>query len=117
MTNGAPFLDLPAPLLRLRQMLLKRDGGDRVMAQVLAVVPQAGLEAVLVAVELVLEGATPAGSVSVEHVRNVLARLNAPEIPEQAETALQLTDEPKADTARYDRLRATRLGDQEVQHE
>jgi len=115
--NGAPFLDLPAPLLRLRQMLLKREGGDRVMAQVLAVVPQAGLEAVLVAVELVLEGATPAGSVSVEHVRNVLARLNAPKIPEQAETALQLTDEPKADTARYDRLRATRLGDQEVQHE
>ena len=54
--NGAPFLDLPAPLLRLRQMLLKREGGDRVMAQVLAVVPQAGLEAVLVAVVLVLEG-------------------------------------------------------------
>lgn len=24
--NGAPFLDLPAPLLRLRQMLLKREG-------------------------------------------------------------------------------------------
>ena len=23
--NGAPFLDLPAPLLRLRQMLLKRE--------------------------------------------------------------------------------------------
>lgn len=64
--NGAPFLDLPAPLLRLRQMLLKREGGDRVMAQVLAVVPQAGLEAVLVAVELVLEGATLAGSVSAE---------------------------------------------------
>jgi transposase len=115
--NGAPFLDLPGPLLRLRQMLLKREGGDRVMAQVLAVVPQAGLEAVLVAVELVLEGATPAGSVSVEHVRNVLARLNAPKIPEQAETALQLTDAPKADTARYDRLRATRLDGQEVRHE
>ena len=32
--NGAAFLDLPAPLLRLRQMLLKREGGDRVMAQV-----------------------------------------------------------------------------------
>ena len=47
----------------------------------------------------------------------MLARLNAPKIPEQAETTLQLTDVPKADTARYDRLRATRLGDQEVRHE
>lgn len=36
--NGAPFLDLPAPLLRLRQSLLRHPGGDRVMAQVLAVV-------------------------------------------------------------------------------
>ena len=76
------------------------------MAQVLAVVPQAGLEAVLVAVELVLESGTPSGGVSVEHVRNVLARLNTPEQPPQAETALLLREAPKADTARYDRLRA-----------
>ena len=115
--NGAPFLDLPAPLLRLRQMLLRRAGGDRVMAQVLAVVPKAGLEAVLVAVELVLEGATPSASVSAEHVHNVLARLNAPKIPEQAETAIHLTHVPKADTARYDRLRATQLERSGVHHE
>jgi transposase len=114
--NGAPFLDLPAPLLRLRQSLLRHAGGDRVMAQVLAVVPQAGLEAVIVAVDLVLEGAAPSGSISVEHVRNVLARLNTPETPEQAETALQLNEAPKADTARYDRLRPTHQDDQEVNH-
>ena len=114
--NGAPFLDLPAPLLRLRQSLLRHAGGDRVMAQVLAVVPQAGLEAVIVAVDLVLEGAAPSGSISVEHVRNVLARLNTPETPEQAETALQLTEAPKADTARYDRLRPTHQDGQEVSH-
>lgn len=75
--NGTPFLDLPPALMRLRQSLLRHAGGDRVMAQVLAVVPQAGLEAVLVAVELVLEGMAPSGSISVEHVRNVLARLNS----------------------------------------
>ena len=39
------------------------------MAQVLAVVPQAGLEAVLVAVELVLEGMAPSGSISVSIAR------------------------------------------------
>ncbi|VTU44710.1 Transposase (plasmid) [Variovorax sp. PBL-E5] len=60
--NGTPFLDLPPALLRLRQSLLRHAGGDRVMAQVLAVVPQAGLEAVLVAVELVLEGMAPAAA-------------------------------------------------------
>ena len=114
--NGSPFLDLPPALLRLRQSLLRHPGGDRVMAQVLAVVPQAGLEAVLVAVELVLEGMAPSGSVSVEHVRNVLARLNNPVEPLQAETALQLTLTPKADTARYDRLRPTHLDEQEVRH-
>ena len=114
--NGAPFLDLPAPLLRLRQSLLRHTGGDRVMAQVLAAVPQAGLEAVLVAVEVVLESATPTGSISAEHVRNVLARLTAPAAPEQAETTLQLSEPPRADTARYDRLRPTHQDGQEVSH-
>ena len=103
--NGAPFLDMPEPLLRLRRSLLRHFGGDRVMAQVLAAVPQAGLESVLVAVDLVLEGATPAGGISAEHVHNVLARLTAPATPEQAQTTLQLKQSPKADTARYDRLR------------
>jgi transposase len=114
--NGTPFLDLPVPLLRLRQALLRHDGGDRVMAQVLAVVPSAGLEAVLVAVELVLDSGTPSGGVSVEHVLNVLARLNAPEQPEQAETGLRLKEAPKADTARYDRLRPTPHDGQEINH-
>jgi hypothetical protein len=114
--NGAPFLDMPEPLLRLRQSLLRHAGGDRVMADVLAMVPQAGLEAVLVAVSLLLEGAAPSGSISAEHVRNVLARLNTPATPQQAETALQLTHAPKADTARYDRLRPTHQDGLEVSH-
>ena len=114
--NGAPFLDMPATLLRLRQSLLRHTGGDRVMADVLAVVPKAGLEALLVAVELVLEGATPSGSISAEHVRNVLGRLTAPQAPAQAETALHLTHIPMADTARYDRLRPRSLDDTEANH-
>ena len=114
--NGAPFLDLPAPLLRLRQSLLRHTGGDRVMAQVLAAAPQAGLEAVLVAIELVLESAAPSGSISAEHVRNVLARLTTPAVPEQAHTTLQLSEPPRADTARYDRLRPTHQDGQEVSH-
>jgi transposase len=105
--NGAPFADLPEPLQRLRRVLLKEDGGDRLMAQVLALVPKAGLDAVGVAVALALEAAPPSGRVSAEHVLNVLARLNAAPTPETAATALRAKTPPLANTARYDALRTT----------
>jgi hypothetical protein len=112
--NGAPFADLPEPLQRLRHGLLRHAGGDRVMAQVLAIVLTAGLEAVLVAVELALEVGPP-GRVSVEHVINVLARLNAVPLPPTAATTLQVSVPPLANTARYDSLRADLT--EEVDHD
>jgi transposase len=99
--NGAPFADLPDALQRLRRLLLRRDGGDRVMAKVLAAIPKAGLEAVLVAVELVLES----GAVSVEHLENILHRLQSPPRPDAITSPVTLTEAPLADTERYDRLR------------
>ncbi len=99
--NGAPFADMPDPLLRLRGLLLKHEGGDRVMAKVLAAVPKFGLDAVLVAVELVLESGNP----SAEHVENVLNRLKAAPPPDSVETQLEIAEVPVADTGRYDRLR------------
>jgi transposase len=111
--NGAPFADMPGPLLSLQRALFKRPGGDRVMAQVLAAVPIAGLDAVLVAVELVLE----AGAVSAEHVLNVLARLNATPPPQNVETALTVNEVPTSDTGRYDSLRGPeQAAGQEVGH-
>jgi len=103
--NGAPFADLPEPLQRMRKALLRESGGDRLMAKVLALVPSAGLDAVLVAVELALERMPPSGRVSEQHVINVLARLNAAPRPDNVETRLQVLMPPTADTARYDRLR------------
>ena len=103
--NGAPFADMPEPLQQLRRALLRHAGGDRVMAQVLAIVPTAGLDAVLVAVELALETGPPSGRVSVEHVVNVLSRLNAASLPDSAATTLQVAQPPLANTARYDSLR------------
>ena len=101
--DGAPFAEMPDPLRALQHHLLRRPGGDRVMAQVLAAVPVHGLEAVLVAVELVLESGLPSG----EHVLNVLARLNAPLVQMVSlVTALVLDEEPRADVLRYDSLRA-----------
>ena len=106
--NGAPFADLPETLQRLRHGLLKREQGDRLMARVLSAVPVHGLEAVLVAVELVLES----GVLSAEHIENVLSRIRHPETTtETVETALVISEAPVADTERYDRLWLT-----EVQH-
>ena len=106
--NGEPFADLPAPLQQLRRALLREVGGDRVMAKVLALVPQAGLEAVTVAAELALESGLP-GRVSIEHVVNVLGRLSAPATPAAIATSLRAAITPEADTARYDRLRETEV--------
>jgi hypothetical protein len=78
-----------------------------------------GLDAVLVAVSLALEGAPPSGRVSVEHLVNVLARLNEAPPPACAATTLQAKTPPRADTARYDRLRqsaAAQPGAGEVDH-
>lgn len=101
--NGAPFTEMPEDLKTLQRHLLRHEGGDRIMAQVLAAVVSEGLEAVLVAVQLALE----TGNVSGDHVLNVLARLQSP-LPPQAkvETSLELTEEPLANVHRYDHLRA-----------
>ena len=108
--NGAPFADMPEPLKKLKLGLMRHDGGDKVMAQVLAAVPSAGLQEVLVAVDLVVES----GALSTEHVLNVLARLTASPRPETVETTLRLQEAPVANTARYDSLRGALEAPQEA---
>jgi hypothetical protein len=105
--NGAPFAELLEPLQRLRRALLRHEGGDKVMARVLMAVPTHGLEAVLVAVDLVLATGRP----SADHVLNVLARLTDGPAPPSVTTELTVTTAPLADPHRYDRLR-----DEEVTH-
>ena len=72
--------------------LLRHEGGDKVMARVLMAVPTHGLDAVLVAVELVLESGRP----SAEHVLNVLARLS--DDPPPPETFGHNVDAPEMTT-------------------
>ena len=105
--NGAPFKTMPQPLQELQRQLLKRSGGDRIMAQVLSVVPLHGLEPVLIAVELALA----AGRVSAEHVLNLLARMKEqrPPIP-SVETGITLQEPARADVERYDALRDREVG-------
>jgi len=108
--NGAPFETMPAAFKQLQAILMRKSGGDAVMAQVLAAVPVHGLDAVLVAAELALESGKPSG----EHVLNVLARLKCT-MPaanlgeamaaELAHLPLKLRIAPTANVARYDGLR------------
>ena len=85
------------------------------MAQVLCSIPTSGLDAVLVAIELVLDS----GMVSADHIINVIGRLNAGPIPASVETTLTLHEAPLADTSRYDSLLSEEPSDleAEVDHE
>jgi len=103
--NGAPFVELPDPFKQLQSQLLRRPGGDREMAEILALVLQHDEQAVLCAVELALE----AGVATKTHVLNLLHRLTdgkAPVAPPiDAPQALRLAQEPMANVGRYDGLR------------
>jgi hypothetical protein len=84
-----PIAEPPATALEAFRRNVVQDY-DRWLAKVLALVPSAGLDAVLVVVELALESAPPSGRVSEQHVINVLARLNAPPRPANVQTLLQV---------------------------
>jgi hypothetical protein len=103
--NGAPFLELPDAFKRLQQHLLKRPGGDREMAEILALVLHHDEQAVLCAVEMAVSDDAPTKT----HVLNLLHRLvdgKAPGVAKvEAPQALTLANEPRADVERYDALR------------
>ena len=99
--NGAPFADMPEPLQRLRGLLLKREGGDRVMAKVLAAVPKSRAGG----------GAgrrrTGAGIRQSEcrACRECAQPAQGGAAARAVETHLAVDEAPIADTGRYDSLR------------
>ena len=103
--NGAPFAELPDAFRQLQGHLLKRPGGDREMAEILALVLQHDEQAVLCAVEMALDAGIPTKT----HILNLLHRLvdgkTGMVMPIDAPQALGLQREPKANVARYDALR------------
>jgi hypothetical protein len=101
--NGAPFTELPDSFKRLQNKLLKRQGGDREMADILAL----GLLHDEQLVEQAVTTALAAGQPSKQLVLNCLNRLSDAPRPEPLKPplALQLVTEPLANTARYDHLR------------
>ena len=108
--NGAPFLELPLAFRQLQDQMLRRPGGDREMADILALVLHHDGQVVVRAVELALDQ----GVATKTHVLNLLHRLidgkttDGPDI--DTPQALTLAREPKANVERYDGLRVRIVG-------
>ena len=108
--NGAAFIEMPSAFRQLQDQMLRRPGGDREMADFLALVLQHDEQAVLTAVEMALAAGVPTKT----HVLNLLHRLvdgkttDGPNI--DTPEALILRREPKANVERYDDLRAQVAG-------
>ena len=108
--NGAPFLELPLAFRQLQDQMLRRLGGDREMADILALVLHHDEQVVVRAVELALDQ----GVATKTHVLNLLHRLidgkttDGPDI--DTPQALTLAREPKANVERYDGLRVRIVG-------
>ncbi len=105
--NGAPFAEMPNAFRQLQDHMLRKQGGDREMVDVLSLVLQHNEEDVLCAVELALEAGVPTKT----HILNLLHRLidrkptDHPEVDPPDALALQTT--PEANVDRYDGLRQT----------
>lgn len=107
--NGAPFTTLPKSFRTLRSALLKRAGGDREMADILALVLQHDEQLVEQAVREAIES----GVLTKTHILNCLGHLLDAPRPAKVEPplALAINDEPIANTERYDHLRGDRYVD------
>jgi len=101
--NGAPFAELPKSFQRLRSVLRKRDGGDREMADILALVLHHDEKLVEQAVTEAIESDV----ISKTHILNRLSRLldTPPPAALEPPPGLSLSAEPIANTERYDDLR------------
>jgi len=104
--NGAPFSKLPPSFRTLQACLLKRPGGDREMADILVLALHHDEQVV----EQAVREAVASGAVSRPHILNRSSRLLDAALPAtlQAPPALTLTQEPRANTARYDHLQEDR---------
>ena len=103
--NGAPFVEMPDAFRRLQDHMLRKEGGDREMVDILSLVLRHDEDAVLCAVELALDAGVPTKT----HVLNLLHRLidkKQTDLPEvDLPDALALDTAPKANVDRYDDLR------------
>ena len=103
--NGAPFMEMPGHFQQLQDLMMRKPGGDQEMVDILSLVLHHDEQAVLCAVEMVLEAGVPTKT----HVLNLLHRLVDGTPTDQPDvtppSALALSEEPEANVSRYDGLR------------
>ena len=102
--NGAPFDNwkLPTAILKVKDTLMKRKGGDRECAEVLSAMSEHGVEAVKVACELAIEDKV----ITRDYILNAINRLRPSSKPQEVEIpmALKLQMEPIANCHQYNQL-------------
>lgn len=102
--NGRPFNEenLPEPIIRLLEELNRYDDGEKQFSHILLAIPTYGQDAVITAIELMLE----AGTANESTILNAVSRLTEEKASEDIAVAddLTLRYEPKADCSQYDDL-------------
>lgn len=102
--NGAPFKDwqLPPEILKVKNILMKRRGGDRECVDVLLAMSEHGIEAVSVACELAITEQV----VSRDYIINALHRLRPTAQPQAISSPVELTlkEEPTSNCHKYNLL-------------
>lgn len=102
--NGAPFQNwqLPSPILKVKDILLRRKGGDKECVDILLAMGEYSVEAVSVACELAMTDKV----VSRDYIINILSRLRPTATHQSIETpvTLRLKQEPLANCHQYNLL-------------
>lgn len=102
--NGEPFQNwqLPRAILQVKNILMKRKGGDKECAEILLTMTEHGIEAVNVACELAITENT----VNRDYIINTLHRLRQTSIPQPLDISdkLQLKQEPTNNCHQYNFL-------------
>lgn len=102
--NGLPFKDweLPKSILKVKDHLMLKDGGDKEVVDVLIALKEYGIESVEVACDLALND----GVINAKYILNYLTRLNCQESSEviKVESHLDLKEPPVADCHKYNKL-------------
>ena len=102
--NGEPFKDwdLPKSILKVKDILMSKNGGDRQAVEVLLALRDYGVEAVEVACDLAISS----NVINSQHIINSITRLKCEENAPILDVAdsLKLTNPPIADCNNYDQL-------------
>jgi hypothetical protein len=102
--NGLPFKDwvLPESLLKVKEHLMSKDGGDKEVVNILVTLKEYSIESVDVACDIALKD----GVINSQYICNCLTRLNCEESSEviEVESHLDIKEPPAADCNKYNKL-------------